>query len=58
MCWQGWSDFGTMAEEVLHQVLAFGDGVNTVWFGQGAGAIVAYELVKLIDPRPLLDDRP
>lgn len=49
VCWQGWSDFNIMIEQVLHKVLAFGDGVNTVWFGQGMGAIVAYELLKMIE---------
>ncbi|CAK9115688.1 unnamed protein product [Durusdinium trenchii] len=53
VCWQGWSDFSIMIEDVLNKVLAFGDGVNTVWFGQGAGALVAYELLKIIETRQI-----
>lgn len=49
--WQGWTDFETMIEQVLRRVLSFGDGVNTVWFGQGMGAIVAYELLRRIEER-------
>merc|ERR1712125_182866 len=30
-------------------VLSFGDGCNTVWFGQGMGAIIAYEVLKRIE---------
>jgi len=51
VCWQGWSDFKIMIEQVLEKVLAFGDGVNTVWFGQGMGAIIAYELLKMMEVR-------
>lgn len=51
VCWQGWSDFKIMIEQVLEKVIAFGDGVNTVWFGQGMGAIIAYELLKMMEVR-------
>mmetsp|Transcript_96841 Transcript_96841/g.202341 ORF Transcript_96841/g.202341 Transcript_96841/m.202341 type:complete len:845 (-) Transcript_96841:678-3212(-) len=47
--WQGWTDFDTMIPQVVRRVLSFGDGVNTVWFGQGAGAIVAYEVLRRIE---------
>ncbi|CAJ1341995.1 unnamed protein product [Effrenium voratum] len=53
VCWLGWTDFKVMIEQVLDKVLAFGDGVSTVWFGQGMGAIVAYELLKIIETRQI-----
>ncbi|CAE7511799.1 Mcat [Symbiodinium pilosum] len=49
VCWKGWSNFDAMIKQVLEKVLSFADGVNTVWFGQGMGAIVAYELLKLLE---------
>jgi len=47
--WQGWSNFDDMLKEVSHSVLSFADGVSTVWYGQGMGALVAYELLKMLD---------
>lgn len=49
VCWQGWASFDVMLNQVLDKVLSFADGVNTVWFGQGMGGIVAYELLKLLE---------
>jgi thioredoxin reductase len=49
ICWQGWTDFNTMVAQVAQRCLSFADGANTVWFGQGMGAIVAYEVLKLFE---------
>jgi len=45
ICWQGWSNFSEMLNEVTRAALSFADGVNTVWFGHSMGAIVAYEVL-------------
>ena len=41
------------------QVLAFGDGVNTVWFGQGAHLVLQYgsDLGELEDLEDLEENR-
>lgn len=49
VCWQGWTVFDDMIKQVTQHVLSFGDGANTVWFGQGMGAIIAYEVLKRIE---------
>jgi len=49
VCWQGWSKFDEMIEQVLHQVLSFADGSSTIWFAQGMGGIVAYEVAKAME---------
>jgi len=46
VCWQGWQSIDDMLDEVTRKVASFADGVNTVWFGQGMGALVAYEVIK------------
>mmetsp|Transcript_63354 Transcript_63354/g.162980 ORF Transcript_63354/g.162980 Transcript_63354/m.162980 type:complete len:848 (-) Transcript_63354:130-2673(-) len=53
-CWQGWTDFGAMVEQVAYKLLSFADGANTVWFGQGMGALVAYEVLKYIETKGLM----
>eukprot|EP00930_Biecheleria_cincta_P034003 TRINITY_DN23534_c0_g1_i1.p1 TRINITY_DN23534_c0_g1~~TRINITY_DN23534_c0_g1_i1.p1 ORF type:complete len:1175 (+),score=200.14 TRINITY_DN23534_c0_g1_i1:265-3525(+) len=53
VCWQGWEDFSTMIEQLLPEVMSIADGINTVWFGQGMGAIVAFELLKLLEVRSI-----
>lgn len=49
ICWQGWEDFGEMIEQITRRVASFADGVNTAWFGQGMGGLVAYEVLKKIE---------
>jgi len=49
VCWQGWADFSAMIEQVAYHVASFADGINTVWFGQGMGGIVAYEVLKYME---------
>mmetsp|Transcript_133039 Transcript_133039/g.284390 ORF Transcript_133039/g.284390 Transcript_133039/m.284390 type:complete len:920 (+) Transcript_133039:62-2821(+) len=44
--WQGWSDFNEMIDQVMRKVLSFADSTNTIWYGHGMGAIVAYEVLK------------
>eukprot|EP00405_Crypthecodinium_cohnii_P035735 CAMPEP_0206528806 /NCGR_PEP_ID=MMETSP0325_2-20121206/2204_1 /ASSEMBLY_ACC=CAM_ASM_000347 /TAXON_ID=2866 /ORGANISM="Crypthecodinium cohnii, Strain Seligo" /LENGTH=971 /DNA_ID=CAMNT_0054024559 /DNA_START=14 /DNA_END=2927 /DNA_ORIENTATION=- len=46
--WQGWERFDQMLTEVFRWVVAFADGVSTIWFGHGTGAIVMYECMKLL----------
>jgi len=46
VCWQGWSDFDEMLEQLQYKVLSFADATSTIWFGHSAGALVAYELLK------------
>jgi len=46
ICWQGWLEFNEMKKDVLRWLLAFADGVSTVWFGHSFGALVAYECLK------------
>mmetsp|Transcript_21590 Transcript_21590/g.64892 ORF Transcript_21590/g.64892 Transcript_21590/m.64892 type:complete len:891 (-) Transcript_21590:41-2713(-) len=49
VCWQGWNDFKEMIEQVTLKVCSFADGVNTVWYGQGMGALVAFEIIKFME---------
>lgn len=49
VCWQGWSDWSALIEEVGRRIMSFADAVSTVWFGHGMGAIVAYEVLKLME---------
>mmetsp|Transcript_16962 Transcript_16962/g.48431 ORF Transcript_16962/g.48431 Transcript_16962/m.48431 type:complete len:927 (-) Transcript_16962:60-2840(-) len=46
VCWQGWTDFEEMAQQLLHKVLSFADATPTVWVGHSVGALVAYETLK------------
>lgn len=46
ICWQGWLEFNEMKKDVLRWLLAFADGVSTVWFGHSFGALVAYECLR------------
>lgn len=49
VCWQGWTDFDTMIDELLRNLLCFGDSTSTVWYGHSAGALVAYECMKRLE---------
>jgi thioredoxin reductase len=49
--WQGWNNVEEMIDQVQHTLLSFADAVSTTWFGQGVGALVAYELLKMLDNR-------
>lgn len=53
ICWQGWTNFSEMIQQVARKVASFADGVNSVWFGQGMGAIVAFEVLKLMETQKL-----
>jgi len=49
VCWQGWTRFDEMIEQVTNHCLSFGDGSSTIWFGQGMGGLVAYEVAKAME---------
>jgi len=49
LSWQGWREFDEMLQEVTDAMLSFGDGATTLWLGHSMGAIVAYEVLKILE---------